>query len=60
MRRLNAHQARWQLPEERENIAPLQLPADDHLASGINAMHLKDRLGDIETDCRNYLHAWLP
>src|SRR6516162_5598346 len=22
-------------------------------------MHLKDRLGDIETDCRNRLHRWL-
>ena len=21
---------------------------------------LKYRLGDVETDCRNYLHAWLP
>ena len=25
----------------------------------IYAMHLKDRLGDIETDCRNRLHRWL-
>jgi hypothetical protein len=33
--------------------------ADDHLASGINAMYLKYRLGDIETHCRNHLHAWL-
>src|SRR5215831_6235866 len=22
-------------------------------------MHLKDQLGDIETDCRNRLHRWL-
>jgi hypothetical protein len=29
------------------------------LASGINAMHLKHRLGDVETDCRNHLHAGL-
>jgi hypothetical protein len=28
-----------------------QLTADDHLAGCINAMYLKDRLGDIETDC---------
>ena len=40
-------------------LAPLQLTADDPLASGINAMHLKYRLGDVETDCRNHLHAWL-
>jgi hypothetical protein len=37
----------------------LQLPTDDHLANSINAMHLKDRLRDIEIDCRNRLHAWL-
>jgi hypothetical protein len=56
---LDAHQARWQLLEERKDMTPLQLPADDHLASGINAMHLNYRLGDVETDCRNHLHAWL-
>jgi hypothetical protein len=33
--------------------------ADDHLASRINAMNLKDRLGDIETDCCNRLNVWL-
>jgi hypothetical protein len=56
---LDAHQARRQLLKEREDITTLQLPADDHLASGINAMDLKYRLGDVETDCRNHLHAWL-
>src|SRR5262249_34121619 len=34
-------------------------PAQDHLAGRVNSMHLKDRLGDIETDCRNRLHSWL-
>ena len=29
------------------------------MASAINAVHLKYRLGDVETDCRNHLHAWL-
>ena len=29
------------------------------LACSINAVHLKDRLGDVETDCRNRLHDWL-
>jgi hypothetical protein len=48
-----------QLLEERQDIAPLQLTADDHLASGINTMHLKNRLGDIETDCCDRLHARL-
>jgi hypothetical protein len=56
---LDAHQTRWQLLEECQDIAPLQLTADDHLASAINAVHLKYRLGDVQTDCRNHLHAWL-
>jgi hypothetical protein len=29
------------------------------LASAINAVHLKYRLGDVQTDCRNHLHARL-
>ena len=29
---------------------------DHHLVGGINAVHLKDRLGNIETDCSNCLH----
>src|ERR1035437_7197437 len=56
---LYANQARRQLLEERQDIATLQLAADDHLAGGINAVNLKDRLGDIETDCRNRLHDWI-
>jgi len=31
-----------QLLEERQDVAALQLTADDHLASSINGMHLKD------------------
>jgi hypothetical protein len=56
MHRLNADQAWRQLFEEREDIATLQLATDNHLAVSINAMDLKDRLRDIETDCRNRLH----
>jgi putative SOS response-associated peptidase YedK len=40
-------QTRCQLLEERQDRAPLQLAANDHLASGINSVHLKDRLGDV-------------
>src|SRR4029077_20085461 len=53
----DADQAWRQLLEERQDVAALQLTADDHLASSINGMHLKDRLGDVETDCRNRLHG---
>jgi hypothetical protein len=39
---LNADQAWRQLLEERQDVAPLQLTADDCLAGSINAMYLKD------------------
>src|SRR6478672_3789616 len=54
-----ANEARRQLLEERQDVATLQLTADDHLPGSINAVYLKDRLGDVETDCRNRLHNWL-
>src|SRR5262249_55644135 len=38
----------------------LQLTADDHLSRRIDAVDLKHRLGDVETDCRDRLHVWLP
>jgi hypothetical protein len=30
------------------------------LPGSISAVHLKDRLGDVETDCRNSLHGSSP
>src|SRR4029450_2215103 len=54
---LDPDQARRQLLEERQNAAPPQLTADNHLALRINAMDLKHRLGDVETDSRNRLHV---
>jgi hypothetical protein len=56
---LNAHQAWWQLLKERQNRPPLQLTTDDHLATSVNTVNLKHRLGDIETDCRYRLHGSL-
>ena len=47
---LNPNQTRWKLLEERQHGAALQLAADDHLASSINSVHLKHRLGDVESD----------
>src|SRR5215467_14269956 len=55
----DANQAWRQSLEECQDVSSLQLPAQDHLAGRVNSMHLKDRLGDIETDCRNRLHSWL-
>ena len=56
---LDTNQARRQLLEERQDVAALQLTADDHLAFRVNAVHLKYRLCDIETDGRDGLHDWL-
>src|SRR5262249_43763657 len=55
---LHTNEARRQFLEEREDVATLQLTAEDHLAIGVNAVHLKTRLGDVETDCLNCLHVW--
>ena len=38
---------------------PPQLTANDNLALLVNAMHLKNVLRDIQTDCANLLHGWL-
>src|SRR5450830_1673725 len=55
----DADQARRLLLEERQDVTPLQLSADDDLTFRINAVDLENRLGDVETDCRDRLHAWL-
>ena len=43
--------SRVQLLEERLHFATPQLTADEHLPGSINAVHLKDKLRDVETDC---------
>jgi hypothetical protein len=42
-----------QLMGKCQDLPAPQLIPHDHLAGRIHAVHLKDRLGDIETDCRN-------
>ena len=42
--------------KEREDIAAPQLTADDHLALRVDTVDLKNRLCDIETDCRDRVH----
>jgi hypothetical protein len=44
---LYANQTWWQLLKERQDIAPLQLAANHHLAASINAVNLENRLGDV-------------
>ena len=43
----DTNQARRQRLEEGQDVAPLQLTAEDYLATGINAVHLKYRLGNV-------------
>src|SRR5262245_21030779 len=38
----------------------LQLTADDHLSRRVDAVDLKHRFSNVETDRRDRLHAWLP
>jgi len=37
----------------------MSVTADDHIAFHVDAVDLKHRLGDVETDSRNRLHDWL-
>jgi len=39
------------------NRSTLQLTADYHLTDGINAVNLKNRLRDVESDCRDRFHG---
>jgi hypothetical protein len=57
MRKPQCRSARRQLLKKCHNVTTLQLAADNHLASSINAVDLEDRLGDVETDCRDRLHG---
>ena len=54
--RLDTDEARRQLLEEREHITTLQLPTNDGTAPRVHAMNLKDRLCNVEADCRYCQH----
>jgi hypothetical protein len=49
-------QARRQLLEECQYVAPLELTPEKHISLRIDAMNLESRLRDVETDCRDRLH----
>lgn len=57
---LDPHEARRQLLEERHDMAPPQLAANDHIACRVDAVDLKHRLCDVKTDRRDRLHVELP
>jgi len=42
---------------KRYDLTTLQLPTNNQVVFSINAMDLKDRLRNIETDCRDRLHV---
>jgi hypothetical protein len=53
----NTDQAWRQFLKERQDVATLQLTANDHLSGSIDTVHLEDRLSDVETDCRDRLYG---
>src|SRR6266487_1861389 len=57
---LDTDKARRQLLEESSDVTPLQLAPDDHMAFRVNAMDLKNRLCDVETNRRDSLHGPSP
>jgi hypothetical protein len=50
---LHADQARWQAAEEADDLAPAELTTDQNLSALVNAVDLKDVLGEIKTTCRD-------
>src|SRR5207245_52811 len=54
---LDTDKAWRQLLEESNDVTALQLAPDDHIAFRINAMDLKNRLCDVETNRRDSLHG---
>ena len=59
-RRFTRDETRWQLLEKRQHISTLKLTAKHHAPVRIDAMDLKNRLRDIETNGRNRLHLAPP
>jgi hypothetical protein len=55
----DAYEARRQILEEWHNVAALELAANDYMTCRVNSVDLKNRLCNIETNCRDRLHVWL-
>src|SRR5262247_2052140 len=55
----HADEARRQLLKEWQNVSALELTTNDYITCRVNSVDLKNRLGDIETNCRDRLHVWL-
>src|SRR5262245_10755496 len=55
----HADEARRQLLKEWQNVPALEPTANDYITCRVNCVDLKNRLSDIETNCRDRLHVWL-
>src|SRR4029434_4232387 len=55
----DADEARRQPLKEWQNEPALELAANDYITCRVSSVDLKNRFGDIETDCRDRLHGWL-
>src|SRR5258708_25662916 len=55
----DADEARRQPLKEWESVGALEVTENDYITCRVNSVDLKNRLGDIETDCRDRLHVWL-
>src|SRR5262249_60844540 len=42
--------------KEWQNVSALESTANDYISRRVNAVDLKNRFGDVETDCRDRLH----
>jgi hypothetical protein len=52
----DANEARRQLLKKWQNVSALESTANDYITRRVNAVDLKNRFGDVETDCRDRLH----
>src|SRR5256884_3776491 len=55
----DADEARRQPLKEWQNVPALELTVNDYITYRVNSVDLKNRLGDVETDCHDCLHVWL-
>ena len=56
----HAHQHRRQLAEKRDHVAPAQTAADQYRAGIVNAVNLKNLLGEIKSNRANFHRGRLP
>src|SRR5262249_51544624 len=58
--RLHPNHAARQPAEERQNLRTPKPFAQNRSSLGIDPVHLKDMLRQVQSNCRNLAHGWLP